>query len=136
MGYQLVVWEGERPDTDADGQREFQAMTQQHLIAKPTDPTPAIRRFVEELGELWTHDPNDPEWVNSPWKCCPVLDEASGPVIFLHLTLEAGVIASMIIASVAEKHGLVAYDLMTGWLRPVSEEVIAQQAQRWTSSLN
>lgn len=136
MGYQLVVWEGKRPVDDVAGRREFQAVTQQYLFDEPVPPTPAIRSFVEALSGMWPDDPRDPRCETSPWKCLPALDEVSGPVLLIDLLLDTGVIASTVIASLAEEHGLVAYDLMVGMLRPVSDEVVAEHARRWASPLN
>lgn len=135
MGYQLAVWEGERPADDA-GEREFRAVAQQHLVGEPAEPTPAIRKFVAALTEMWTDDSEDPRWEGSPWKWPPILEDASGPVILLDLTLSSGLVAGTIIASLAQEHGLVTFDLMAGMLRPVSEEVIADYFRGWSSSLN
>lgn len=136
MGYQIAVWEGKRPADDTAGSHECQSMLQRHLINDPQPPTPRIRQFVEALRATWTDDPSDPHWETSPWKCVPAFSEVSGPVILLDLALEVGVIAGIVVAATAEEHGLVAFDLMVGMLRPVSEEVIAEHARRWAGPLN
>ena len=126
MGYQLAVWEGPRPADDETGVQRFQAMAQQYLVGEPTEPTLAIRTFLGALTTIWTDDPQDPRWARSPWKSSSLLESASGPIVFLDLTLRAELIVSSVIASIAEDHGLVTFDLMVGMLRPVSEEVIAE----------
>lgn len=136
MGYQLAVWEGPRPADDEAGGERFQAMAEQHLMDDPTEPTPAIRQFIEALTTIWTDDPEDPRWERSPWKSSSVLESASGPIVFLNLRLRAELIVSTVIASIAEDHGLVTFDLMVGMLRPVSEEVIAERARGWSSAVN
>lgn len=136
MGYQLAVWEGPRPTDDEAGGETFQAMAREHLTDAPTEPTPAIRTFVEALTTIWTDDPEDPRFERSPWKSSSVLDSASGPIVFLNLRLRAEPIVSTVIASIAEDHGLVTFDLMVGTLRPVSEEVVAAHARGWSSALN
>jgi hypothetical protein len=136
MGYQLVVWEGVRPADDDAGVEQFRALAEQHLLGEPTEPTPAIRAFIEALTTVWTDDPDDPRWDKSPWKYPPLLDGASGPMVFLDLRLRSEVIISTVIASIAEDHGLVTLDLMVGMLRPVSENVIAEHARRTSGSLN
>lgn len=136
MGYQLAVWEGPRPADDEAGGARFQAMAAQHLVDEPTEPTPAICKFVEALTTIWTDDPQDPRSERSPWKGSPVLGDASGPIVFLNLRLRAELIVSTVIASIAEDHGLVTFDLMVGMLRPVSEDVIAEHARGWSSALN
>lgn len=136
MGYQLAVWEGPRPADDDAGGEKFQAMAEQHLMDEPTEPTPAIRKFVEALTTVWTDDPDDPRFERSPWKSSSVLSSASGPMVFLNLRLRAELIVSTVIASIAEDHGLVTFDLMVGMLRPVSEEVVAEHTRSWSGALN
>ena len=136
MGYQLAVWEGVRPATDDAGIEQFNSLAHQHLVGEPTEPTPAIRGFIDALTTVWTDDPNDRRWKTSPWKDAPLIEAASGPMVFLDLALRADIIISTVIASIAQDHGLVTLDLMVGMLRPVSEEVVAAHAAMRSGSLN
>ena len=136
MGYQLAVWEGIRPADDDAGIEQFQALAGQHLVGEPSEPTPAIRSFLEALTTVWTDDLHDPRWEKSPWKHAPLINAASGPIVFLNLRFRSEVIISTVIAAIAEDHGLVTLDLMVGLLRPVSDDVIAAHAASRSGSLN
>lgn len=137
MGYQLVIWEGQRPEDDAAVARAWLGISRRYLMDdEPVEPTPAIREFVEALTEQWTDDPDDPEWEASPWKSTSLLDWASGPALYLNLTLRRGPMASCIIAHMAEERGLVTFDPQLELLRPVSDELIAGYFRRRSSALN
>lgn len=117
MGYQLVVWEGQRPEDDAACERACQDIARRYFVREPVEPTPAIREFVEALTEQWTDDPEDPGWQDTPWTYPPILAGASGSA--LHL-----------------ERGLVALDPQLELLLPVSDEVIAEFARRRAGLLN
>jgi hypothetical protein len=136
MGYQLVVWEGERPADDAAGEEAFQEICRRYLVDEPVPPTPAILAFVEELTELWTDDTDDPAWERSPWKFPPVLESASGPALYLNMTLRMGPDAARLIADLAERRGLVTFDLWVGVLRPTSERVLSARLRELYAPFN
>ena len=121
MGYHLLVWEGTRPDSDAEGARVSRALLAQHFVDGGVEPTPAIRAFVDALTDRWTDDPDDPGFDTGPWAFPMIIDRASGPLLLLELEPATGPLASCVIAHLAEERGLVAFDPQLGWLRPVSE---------------
>ena len=125
-GYRLVVWEGTRPEDEKAARRACDEIEQQYRESDRVEPTPAIRAFVEELTAVWPDDPNDPDWERSIWDLPGIIDDASGPALFLVLPQDqaAGVLASTLIAAMAEERGLVAFDRRLNALRPVSQEFI------------
>jgi len=127
MGHRLVIWEGERPADFAAGVRTMREVSRRYLYDDPAEPSPAIRKFVEALTEIWPDDPADPRWERSPWKFPPILDSASGPSIYLDLTLEGGWRESNTIAWVGDDYGLTTFDFMLGMLLPAPEAAITRR---------
>lgn len=136
MGYLLVIWEGARPEDDEAGRRACDEMTGRYLDGERVEPSPRIRDFVASLARDWPDDPADPEWDRSLWEVPHLLEGASGPVLFLNIRMDLPVIASTVVAARAEECGLVTYDPQVGFLRPVSEKVIAAYERRWAGALN
>ena len=135
MGYHLIVWDGERPETNEAGQQVCQDITRRYGDEQ-VEPTPAICGFIEALRETWPDDPTDPRWDGSPWERPSISDGASGPALFVRLMPDVGVLASCVVADLAEKHGLITYDPQVAMLRPVSQEIVEEYERRWASALN
>lgn len=132
MGHQLVIWEGQRPADEASGVREMREVSRLYLVDEPVEPTPAVRKFVGALTEIWPDDAIDPRWESSPWKDVPVLASASGPAIYLNLTLGGGWGESNTIASIGQDCGLTTFDCVLGMLLPASEaEVAERKREMW-----
>lgn len=132
MGHQLVIWEGKRPVDFEAGVERMREVSRLYLFDEPVEPTPAIRKFVEALTEVWPDDPADPRWDGSPWKDSPVMDCASGPAIYLNLTLGGGWRESNTIAAIGDDYGLVTFDCMLEMLLPAPEAAVAEQkAEMW-----
>lgn len=136
MGYQLIVWEGTRPDTDEGGRRACDEIKRQYFEGGPTEPTPTIREFVSALTEVWTDNPDDPRWESSVWALPNLIDDASGPALWVVLPMDVGPIASAVVAAMAEERGLVTFDCMVNLLRPVTEEFIAEYWRHRASAFN
>jgi hypothetical protein len=135
MGYQLMVWEGTRPETDVEGGQISRDLLAQYFVGDGVEPTRAIREFVAALTERWTDDPSDPEFAAGPWEGPAILDDASGPALLLNLTYDIGPLTSCLIAHLAEERGLVAFDPQLEWLRPVSETFAEEYLRRRDVSL-
>lgn len=133
MGHQLVIWEGERPADFEAGVWEMREVSRLYpMDGEPVEPTAAIRKFVEALTEIWPDDPADPRWERSPWKFPPILESASGPAIYLNLTLGGGWRESNTIASIGDDYGLVTFDCMLEMLLPAPEAAVAERkAEMW-----
>ena len=70
------------------------------------------------------------------WALPNLIDDASGPALWVVLPLDVGPIASAVVASMAEERGLVTFDCMVNLLRPVTEEFIAEYWRQRASALN
>lgn len=136
-GYQLIIWEGERPESDEAGRSACDEIKKRYFTGDPAEPTAGIRKFVAALTDKWTDDPNDPRWDVAPWIAPHLIEDASGPALWITVFPdEGGVLAGCVIAAMAEEHGLVMFDPEAGFLRPVSEAVMADYARRWASAHN
>jgi hypothetical protein len=115
MSYDLVVWEGEFPaDSDEAGSvfdELYGRCLESEDVAEP--PSPRIQAYVEALVERWPDDVHD-----SPWASPPVMDEASGPVVYLLMSYSQAEQVSEFAARLARDHGLVCFDPQGETLRP------------------
>ncbi|MGQ0465437.1 MAG: hypothetical protein ACT4QG_08960 [Sporichthyaceae bacterium] len=125
MGHKLVIWEGAPPADFEAGVAQMRETSRLYLFDEPVEPTPAIRRFVEALAEIWPDDPADSRWDDSPWKDSPLIECASGPSIYLDLTLGGGWRESNTIAGIGADYGLVTFDCMLAMVLPAAEAAVA-----------
>lgn len=117
MSYNLAVWEGERPRTDADAAEAFEALYAQHTDADPSpEPTPAIRRYVEALLASYP-DLDDDNEDDTPWSDAPLITNATGPIFYFGMVFSQAETASEFAANVAREHGLVCFDPQSNKLR-------------------
>ncbi|GIM93210.1 hypothetical protein [Paractinoplanes toevensis] len=121
MSYDLAVWEGECP-ADLEAGQAFEQLYSQ-FIESPgaTPPTPAIREYVAALLATWvdlTADEND----SSPWSAGPLINEASGPIIYFAMRYSMADEVSAVCARMAADRGLVCFDPQWNRLRPTADE--------------
>lgn len=131
MGYQLLVWDGPRPEDDATAGTVCSEMMRRYFVGKGFEPTPAIRAFVEALTARWPEDTEHLRSDDSPWKFPPLMAEASGPALFLNLRFGVGERAAFVMADMAEECGLVTFDLYMEIMRPAPVEVTDEIYRRW-----
>ena len=88
MSYDLAVWEGELPASDAEAAGEFMRLAEHWLEAWEREdggdeliPTPAITRYVDALLQRWP-DIDDDE--DSPW-ASGLTGDAAGPIIQINI---------------------------------------------------
>ncbi len=116
MSYDLAVWEGPRPATDAGAAETFEALSAQYLERDaPSEPTPAIRRYVDALLARYPDDDDNIE--DAPWADAPIINNAVGPLIYFSMRFSMAETASEFAAKVAREHGLVCFDPQSGELR-------------------
>jgi hypothetical protein len=117
MSYDLAVWEGKRPATNAEALETIAALRATHERGgTPSPPTPAIRRYVEALlGEYPDLDDDNEE--DCPWADAPLIGNAAGPIVYFAMVFSKAEVASAFAAELAKEHGLVCFDPQLGGLR-------------------
>ena len=116
MSYDLAVWQGIVPETDADAAAIYGRLMERMHSTPREEPTSAIRAFVDALLARWP-DLNQPDGDDSPWTSAPLIDEASGDAIYFGMVWSQAEQASEFAVHVAADHGLVCFDPQAEQLR-------------------
>jgi hypothetical protein len=113
MTYDTAVWESERPASDEQAGEIFSALYDRYLESEGLDvsPTDRIRHYVETLLERWPDDED------GPWATAPLVDEASGPVIYFPMSYSRADEVSAYCAQIAAEHGLICFDVQWNRIR-------------------
>lgn len=118
MSYDLAVWEGDAPVSDAAAQAHYERLMaeMEANFQAPPPPTARIEAYVAALLQRWPDisDADD----DSPWATAPLLGEAFGGAIYFPMVWSRAEEASDFAARVAEEHGLVCFDPQTQQLGP------------------
>ncbi|MFI0990757.1 hypothetical protein [Streptomyces exfoliatus] len=118
MSYDLAVWEGEKPADDKTAGQIFSDLYERYIDSEAEEPpSERIAAYVAVLLERWcdlTEDDED----TSPWSTGPLIDEASGRLIYFPMRFSMAEEASAYAAAVAETMGLVCFDVQQDRLRP------------------
>ncbi|MFH9605479.1 hypothetical protein PS783_37830 (plasmid) [Streptomyces enissocaesilis] len=118
MSYDLAVWEGERPADDKTARQVFSDLYDRYIDGEVEEPpSDRITAYVAALLERWcdlTEDDED----TSPWSAGPLIDCASGPLIYFPMRFSMAEEASAWASAMAEAMGLVCFDVQQGRLRP------------------
>ncbi|WP_306414785.1 MULTISPECIES: hypothetical protein [unclassified Streptomyces] len=77
-------------------------------------PAPRIVAYVDALVARYPDDAAR----NVVWASAPVIDEASGPIVYLLMSYGKAEEVSEYAAALAREHGLVCFDPQGGCLRP------------------
>ncbi|MFF5977135.1 hypothetical protein ACFY7C_37180 [Streptomyces sp. NPDC012769] len=118
MSYDLAVWEGARPADDKSARRSFGDLYDRYLDGEVNEPpSERIAAYVAALLERWC-DITEDEDEASPWSVGPLIDSASGPLIYFGLAWERAEEASAYAVAVAQSMGLVCFDVQQDRLRP------------------
>ncbi len=115
VSYDLAVWEGPQPATDADGEVTFENLFRRYLDGDwPTEPVAHVAAFAEALLKRW---PEDSE--NSPY---PSGISVSGPIAYIALSYSRAGEVSLYSAELAARFGLVCFDPQMRRVRPATAE--------------
>jgi hypothetical protein len=108
VSWDLAVWEGEMPEPTEASDRYaelLEAYEEELENDPPAPPTPALSAFLTALVERL---PNSVD--TGPWSFVPVSDEASGPLVILHVQWDGVDRVLEVVPALAREHGLVCYD--------------------------
>ncbi|QWF85601.1 hypothetical protein [Amycolatopsis sp. CA-230715] len=116
MSYDLVVWEGPRPDSDDEACEVFADLAERYLEGDPVSGTAAITRFTEALVRRWGDLDHDAE---SPWATGGTGD-TNGPILTVNIRHSDDRLEEVAnhVAELAAQHSLVCYDPQQDRLRP------------------
>ncbi|MFD7984723.1 hypothetical protein ACFV4M_15295 [Kitasatospora indigofera] len=116
MSYDLAVWDADRPPDNRQAGSIYDELYVRHLESDDVmvAPAPRIAAYVEALLERYPDD----EARNVVWASPPVIDEASGPIVYLQMSWGQAGDVSEYAASLAREHGLVCFDPQGECLRP------------------
>jgi hypothetical protein len=118
VSYDLAVWVGARPRSDADASSVYkQMMERMDGGESEVEPSPAIRAYVEALLQRWP-DITDDAAEDSPWADGPLMANAVGDAIYFSMVWSRAEEASAFASRLADEHGLVCYDPQSESLRP------------------
>ncbi|MFD5522353.1 hypothetical protein [Streptomyces sp. NPDC127066] len=107
MSYDLAVWAGDRSLDDDRAGSVYGELYERYLESDDVfvPPVPRIRAYVEALVERYPEDV-----ARSVWASSPVIEEASGPMVYLLMSYSKAEEVSEYAAALAREHGLVCFD--------------------------
>ncbi|MFE5142377.1 hypothetical protein ACFRDV_32770 [Streptomyces fagopyri] len=107
MRYDLAVWDGEQPLDDGAAGLVFDELYERYLESEEAAVPllPRIDAYASALIERYPKDGRD-----SPWASPPVIDEASGPIVYLLMSYVRAEEVSGYAASLAREYGLMCHD--------------------------
>jgi hypothetical protein len=120
MTYDLAVWEGERPEGDRAGE-VFAQLYSRYLDVASVPPSRAIEEYVAALLVRWVDMTEDEEDV-SPWSDGPMINNASGPILYFAMRYSMAEEVSAAAARMAADRGLICFDPQWNCLRPSADE--------------
>ena len=128
MSYDLFVWDGEAPASDAEAARIYERwMEKAEQIAETgstPEPSDRIRAYVDGLLARWPEIDGDQPGADdndgSPWAAAPLLSEALGAAIYFPVVWSRAEEASAFAADLAAAHGLHCFDPQSEQVRPIS----------------
>ncbi|WP_327370502.1 hypothetical protein [Streptomyces sp. NBC_01217] len=116
MSYDLVVWDGDRPQNDDQAGSTYDELYERYLESDEVvvPPAPRIAAYVEALVARYPDDIDR----SVVWASPPVIGEASGPIMYLLMRHGKAEEVSEYAASLAREHGLICFDPQGECLRP------------------
>ncbi|MFJ1642655.1 MULTISPECIES: hypothetical protein [unclassified Streptomyces] len=107
MSYDLAVWDGDRPTDDCQAGSTYDELYERYLESDDVvvPPAPRIMAYVQALVARYPDDERSVVWASPP-----VLDEASGPIVYLLMSYGEAEAVSEYAAALAREHGLICFD--------------------------
>ncbi|NUV62724.1 hypothetical protein [Streptomyces sp. CAI-85] len=115
MSYDLAVWAGDRPFDNRAAGSTYDELYERYLESDDVvvPPVPRIVAYVEALVARYPDDDRSIVWASPP-----VIEEASGPIVYLLMSYSKAEEVSEYAAELAGEHGLVCFDPQGECLRP------------------
>ncbi|WP_328471690.1 hypothetical protein [Streptomyces sp. NBC_00448] len=115
MSYDLAVWDGDRPFDNRAASSTYDDLYERFLESDDVvaPPMPRIVAYVEALVARYPDDDHSVVWASPP-----VIEEASGPIVYLLMSYGKAEEVSGYAAELASEHGLVCFDPQGECLRP------------------
>lgn len=116
VSYDLAVWDGERPPDAHRAGSTYDELYERYLESDDVvvPPAPSIAAYVDALVSRYPDDVDG----SAVWASTPVIDEASGPIVYLVMSYGKAEEVSDYAATLAREHGLVCFDPQGECLRP------------------
>lgn len=129
MSWDIAVWEGEQPESDAAAAARFDALYAWSVDADDP-PTPALVAYVDALLARYPDltDVDADAVDESPWADGPLIDNAIGPLLYFALVSSKLDAALPFIVETARERELVCFDPQTGELLGRERE---RRTRRW-----
>ncbi|WP_328491648.1 hypothetical protein OHS59_02080 [Streptomyces sp. NBC_00414] len=116
MSYDLAVWDGDRPADNDQAGSVYDELYERYLESEDVvvPPAPRVVAYVDALVARYPDDPDS----SVVWASPPVMEEASGPIVYLPMSYGHAEEVSEYAAALAREHGLVCFDPQGECLRP------------------
>ncbi|MER7195445.1 hypothetical protein [Streptomyces flaveolus] len=116
MSYDLAVWDGVRPVDNRQAGSTYDELYERYLESDGVVVPPASR-IVAYVEALVARYPDDVDR-GAVWASAPVIEEASGPIVYLLVSYSKADEVSEYAAELAREHGLICFDPPAERLRP------------------
>ncbi|MER5905151.1 hypothetical protein ABT150_34575 [Streptomyces mirabilis] len=116
MSYDLAVWDGERPLDNHQAGSAYDELYERHLESDDVvvPPAPRIVAYLEALVARYPEEADR----SVVWASSPVIDEASGPIVYLLMSYGKAEEVPEYAAALARERGLVCFDPQGECLQP------------------
>ncbi|MFE0106431.1 hypothetical protein [Streptomyces sp. NPDC059009] len=111
MSYDLAVWDGLSPAHNTAALEVFEDLYSRFMRGESQLPTPRIKQYVEGLVTRWPDLGDDDEDEDaSPWSDGPLINNASGPLLYFGMVFSKYQETASFAADLARSSGLVCFD--------------------------
>ncbi|MFF7577148.1 hypothetical protein ACFZBE_19505 [Streptomyces sp. NPDC008061] len=116
VSYDLAVWNGDCPIDEDQAGSTYDELYERYLESDEV-VVPPVTRIAAYVEALIARYPDDIDR-NVVWASPPVINEASGPIVYLLMSYGKAEEVSEYAAALAREHGLVCFDPQGECLRP------------------
>lgn len=117
VSFDLAVWEGPLPISDAAALALFKRLSAEHVGSPPfAPPTEKIRSFLADITKIYPEARDLPyeRFDEAVWSDGPLINNAGGPFFYFGIVWTRAKEVAPVVARIAAKHGLVCFDPQSG----------------------